>query len=125
MVIALLPAADLLVKTRVRRDIDLAPENRLDAVCLRLLIKVNHTVHDAVVCDRGTVHAKLLDTLDILLNLVGAVEQTVLCMYVQMCKCHSLTLLPQASYSSSSSKSVFSSRNSSISPVLFSRATLS
>ena len=90
VVIPLIPAADLLVKARVRRDIDLAAEDRLDAVRLCLLIEINHAVHDAVVRDRRAVHAKLLDALDILPDLVGAVEQTILRMYMQMCKCHML-----------------------------------
>ena len=88
MMIPLLPAANLLVKARARCDIDLAAEDRLDAVCLCLLIEIDHAVHDAVIRDRRTIHAKLPDTLDILLDLVGAVEQTVLRMHVQMCKCH-------------------------------------
>ena len=99
MMIALLPAADFLVKTRIGRDINLTPENRLDAVCLRFFIEVNNAVHHAMVCDCRTVHAKLFDALDIFFNLVGAVKQTVLRMHMQMCKCHCFLLFSDVFYS--------------------------
>ncbi len=45
-----------LVEPRIRRDIDLAPENRLEFRRLRLLVEIHNAVHCAVIChgDRFT-----------------------------------------------------------------------
>ena len=50
-----------LVKTRPRRDIDLAADDGLHARRLRRLVKVNCAVHDAVVGDGNRVLPQLLD----------------------------------------------------------------
>ena len=88
MVISFLAAAYLLVKARVRRNIDLTAEDRLDPRLLRRAVEVNDTVHDAVIRDGGAVHAKLLDSCNIFFYLVGTVQQRVFRVDMQMYKCH-------------------------------------
>ena len=60
----------------------------MNALLLCFLIKINHTIHNTVICDGHTVHAKFLDSGDQFFDFIGAIQQTVFCMNVQMCKIH-------------------------------------
>ena len=73
MVIAVLPAGQLFIKPGIRCNIDLTPKNRINALCLACLIKINHAIHDSMIRDGCTVHAKLLDTLHIFFNFIGSI----------------------------------------------------
>ena len=73
MVIPVLAAGKLLVKAGIGRHIDLAAQNRLDSGFSCRAVKINDTVHNAVVGDCRTVHAKLFHTLDIFFYFVGTV----------------------------------------------------
>ena len=88
MVIPLLASGQFLIKTGIGGYINLTAENRPDPFRLTCLIKINHPVHDPVVCDGGAVHAQFLHTFYILFDLIGTVQQTVFCVDVKMCKCH-------------------------------------
>ena len=73
MVITILPAGQLFIKPGIRCNIDLTPKNRINALCLACLIKINHAIHDSMIRDGCTVHAKLLDTLHIFFNFIGSI----------------------------------------------------
>ena len=70
MIIPVITVACLPVKARIWCHIYLAAYDRIDIICLCRLIKLHHTVHIAMVCDCGRVHAKLLDALYIFFYLV-------------------------------------------------------
>ena len=88
MVIPVIPAGNLPVKTGIGRNIDLTAQNRIDTLCPRRTVKIDHTVHCAMVGNRRSRHAQLLDPFYIFFDFIGTVQQAVLCMDVQMCKCH-------------------------------------
>ena len=67
-----------LVKTRARRNIDLAADDGLDACRLCCLVKVDHAVHDAVVSDGHSRLAQLLDAVHDAADAARAVKQAVL-----------------------------------------------
>ena len=73
------------VKPRLR-NINLAANNGLDIHFLRLLIKINGTVHHAVVGNGNAVHAEFFGTRQQQIYFRGAVKQAVLRMYMQMGK---------------------------------------
>ncbi len=75
MVIAFRVFSDIPVKTRTRRYIHFASDNRLDAFGFTGFIKINDTVHDAVIRDRGRVHAQFLHMPDIFRNFIGAIQK--------------------------------------------------
>ena len=68
------------------------PDDGLDAHFPCRTVKVNDAIHNAMVGDGHAVHAKLFGPRRQLFDLTGTVQQTVLCMDVQMCKCHCLLL---------------------------------
>ena len=80
--VALVP--DLMVKAGARRHVDLTADDRLDALLQSGLVELDNAVHDAVVRDGGGIHAKLFDTLYVGCDLVGAIQERVLRMGVQM-----------------------------------------
>ena len=94
MIIAILPASKLLVKPGIRRHINLASKDRLDPLGLTFLIKIDHAIHHSMVCNGRAVHSQLLDPLYIFFYFVGAVQKTVFCVDMQMCKCHKI-LIPE------------------------------
>ena len=73
MVISVLPAGQFLVKPGVCCHINLTAQDRSDPLCLACFIKIDHAIHDAVICDSSTVHAELLHPLHIFFYLVGTV----------------------------------------------------
>ena len=93
MVIPILITSDLPVKAGIGCYIDLAAEDRIDPGRFCLPVKIDHTIHDAMIGDRRTVHTELLDPGHILFNFIRTVQQTVLCMDMQMCKIQSSSLL--------------------------------
>ena len=91
VIIAVLPVALLAVKARSGRDIDLTADNGLDARRFCGLIKINHSVHDAVIGNGRCRHAEFFDPADILGDFVGAVQKRVLRVDVQMRKGHNVS----------------------------------
>ena len=82
----------LLIKTRARRDIDLASDDRLDAVLFRTFIEIDSAKHHAMVRNGHGALSKRLNTLDQPFDAARAVKQAVFRMHVQMCKiCHNRT----------------------------------
>ena len=98
--VRVLPHAGL-VLYRLRRNVRLHADDRLDARLRALLIKLDHAVHIAVIGDRDRVHAELLSAVDKLADARCAVQQAVFGMHVKMCKAHSRSLLPLVFSSSS------------------------
>ena len=88
VVISVITACQFFIKTGVWRHIDLASDDGSDALSLTCLIEINDAVHDAMVRDGSAVHAKLLDSLYIFFDFIGTVQQTVLCVDVEMGECH-------------------------------------
>ena len=76
------------VKAGPRRHIDFAAQDRLNAGRLCRLVKIDHAVHDAVIGHRERCLSQLLRALNELRNFSRAVEQRILRVYVQVCKCH-------------------------------------
>ena len=88
MIIAVVPARQLPVEAGIWRNVYLAAQNRVDALLPRRPVKIDHAVHCAVIRDRRRRHSKLFDALYIFFDLIGAVQQTVFRVDVQMRKCH-------------------------------------
>ena len=97
MIIPVLPACQLPVKPGMRRHIDLAADDRIDAFRFRRLIEINDAVHHTVVGDGRTVHAQLFYPLYILFDFIGTVQKTELRVDMQMCKSHD-DILPERPY---------------------------
>ncbi len=89
MIIPVLPACCLFVKTGIGSHIDFAAEDRPDSLCFCFLIKINHSIHNPMIRDSCTVHPQLLYTRHIFPDLIGAIQQAVFCMHMQMRKIHS------------------------------------
>ena len=81
------------VKARMRRDINLTPDDRMDALGLAGAVKVNHAVHHAVVGQCAGCLAERGHAVDQTLNAARAVEQAVFAVHMQMGKCCHLVLL--------------------------------
>ena len=94
MAVSLVGYRILLLEAGRGRDIDLTADDRLDAHCLACAVKINAAVHYAVIGDRERIHTELFCTRSDLLYLSGSVEQTVLSMHMQVCKCHCSSPLP-------------------------------
>ena len=94
MVIAVLSLSCLPVEAGARGHVDLAAEDRTDARVKRRLVKVDDAVHGAVIRDGERIHAQLFCPGYDLFDLAGAVQQGILCVNVQMCKCHRFSSLP-------------------------------
>ena len=72
---------DLLpVKTGARCHIHLTATDRIHPRFLRCTVKIDHTIHHTMIRDRPGCHPQFPDPVDILCNLIGTVQQTVLCM---------------------------------------------
>ena len=82
MIITVLIISRLFVKPGTRCHIDLTSKDWLDPLGFCFFIKIDHSIHDTMVCDRCTVHAQFLDSCHIFLDLVGAIQQTVFCMHM-------------------------------------------
>ena len=93
MVVPVLAAGGLFVETGVGRYIDLAANDRVDALFLRRPVEVDDAVHDAMVRDGGAVHAQLLHPGDILFDFIGTVQEGVFRVDVEMYECHMRNLL--------------------------------
>ena len=76
------------VKSRSGGDVHLAADDRFDPRRAGRTVKIDHTVHDTVIGDRHAVHAEFLRPGRQLSDFTGSVQKTVLCMDVQVCKCH-------------------------------------
>ena len=90
MIIPVVTARHFPVKSGIRRHIDFTPQDRFDPLGARRSVEIDHTVHHTVICDRGAVHSQLFDPRDIFFNLIGSVQQTVLCMDMQVHKTHGI-----------------------------------
>ena len=90
MIIPLLAPGRLLVKAGIRRHVNLASKDRFDARLLRRAVKIDHSKHHSVIRYGRAVHAQLLDSLDIFLDLICPVQQRILRVDMQMYKCHTL-----------------------------------
>ena len=88
MVIPVLTVNGLPVKSRSGGDVHLAADDRFDPRRAGRTVKIDHTVHDTVIGDRHAVHAEFLRPGRQLSDFTGSVQKTVLCMDVQVCKCH-------------------------------------
>ena len=75
-----------LIKAGTRRDIDLTADDRAYPLFLTFLIKIDHTVHDAVIGDGKGILSKLLCPFNKAGDPTGAVQQTVFSMNMQVCK---------------------------------------
>ena len=80
VIISVVTARHFPVKPGVGRHIYLAPEDRINSLFLRLTVKVNDTVHNAVICDCGTVHSQLFHPGNIFFYFIRSIQQTVFCM---------------------------------------------
>ena len=80
VVVAVLALSNLPIEAGAAREIDLAAEDRPDALLLRFLIEVDDTVHHTVVGDRHRIHPEFPAARDHLRNPTGTIEKTVACM---------------------------------------------
>ena len=77
MIIAVLTARQLPVKTGMGRHVNLTADHRVDPRFFGRFIKIDNAVHNAVIRDRGAVHPQFFDIFHIFFDLVGAVQETV------------------------------------------------
>ena len=75
VIIAVVACGCLTVKTRSRRDVDLAAEHGLYPLGKAFLVEIDDAVHDAVIRDRGRRHSELFHPLYVFFYFIGAVEQ--------------------------------------------------
>ncbi len=92
VVVAVVARPLLPVEPRSGRHVDLAADDGLDPGLFAGFIKIDHAVHDAVIGNRRAVHAEFPDALYIFFDLIGAVQQRIFRVDVQMCKCHTASL---------------------------------
>ena len=81
------------VVARMRREIDLAADDRVNALRLAGAVEVDYAVHDAVVGQRTRGLAEGGDTVHELFDAARAVKQAVFTMHMQMGKRYHLVLL--------------------------------
>ena len=92
MIITVIAASRFTVKPGTRCHINLTAEDWIDSCCPCCAVKIYHAIHDTMICNGRTVHAKRLDTVYIFFYFVGAIQKTVFCMNMKMCKIHNLVL---------------------------------
>ena len=93
MIISVARLCTAFIKSGTGSDINLTAYDRMNAGGSGLFIKIDHAVHNAVVCDGDAVHSQLFDPGNQIFDLVGSVKQTVFRMYMQMCKFHGISPL--------------------------------
>ena len=86
MVITVISTGLFSVKPGTRCHINLTAQNRIDPFRSGCTIKINHTKHHTMISDRCTVHAQLFYAAHVFFNLIRTIQQTVLCVDMQMCK---------------------------------------
>ena len=74
MIIPVLSAGCFLIVHGSRRHIDFTAQDRTDPGSFCRTVKIDHTVHDAVIGDGRTVHAKLFNPVYVFCYLVGTVQ---------------------------------------------------
>src|SRR5687767_9375419 len=79
-----LPGRAALGAAIARRDIDLAPEDRIEPALARLIVEHNRREHVAMLGDRRRRHPELHHPIEQLVDAAGAVEQRVLAMKMEM-----------------------------------------
>ena len=88
MIIPVLTAGKFLVKTGIGRHIHLTADDRIDSRFPGCSVKINHAIHHAMIRNRRAVHAQFFHPFYVFFDFIGSVQQGVLRMNVQMCKCH-------------------------------------
>ena len=83
----------LLIKAGAPRHIHLAAHDGLDALGFAGAIKVDHTVHGAVIGNSAGALPHLFDQLGQVTDAAGSVKQTIFCMDVEVNEGHKLLLL--------------------------------
>jgi hypothetical protein len=86
--VRVVPVAGAFVQTGTRRNIDLAPDNRLDAGGFSGLVKLDNAVHHAVVGDSQAAHTQLFSAGHQFCNRTHAVKQAVFRVDVKVGKHH-------------------------------------
>ena len=71
-----------------RCKINLTADDRMNILCLGLLVEPNRAVHDAMVGHSNRIHPEFLRAPHELLDAARTIQQTVLCMYMQVGKRH-------------------------------------
>ena len=89
MIISVISRPCLFVESRPRCNIYLASDNRFSSFLQGCPVKIDHAIHDTMICNSKAVHAQLLSLRHNLINLTQAVKQTVFRMHMKVCKCHS------------------------------------
>ncbi len=92
VIISVLATGYFPVKPGIRRHINLAAQDRIDPLLPAGAVKINDTVHHAVVRDSRRIHPQLFHPFYIFFYLIGTVQQAVLRVDMQMGKCHDFFL---------------------------------
>ena len=93
MVISVLAPGQFLVKTGIWRHIYLTAQNRINPLRSGGAVKINYTVHNAMVCNGSAVHTQFPDPGNIFLNFVGTVQKGIFRVDMKMYKGHVLLSL--------------------------------
>ena len=80
MVITVIATSHFPVKTGTRSHINLTSEDRIDPGFSCSPVKINDTIHNAMISDRRAVHTQFFHSGHILFDLIGAIQKTVFCM---------------------------------------------
>ena len=80
MIITVIPTSHFSVKTGARSHINLTSEDRIDPGFSCSSVKIDHTIHNAMIGDRRTVHTQFFYSGYIFFDLIGAIQKAVFCM---------------------------------------------
>ena len=82
MIISVFSSGQFPVEPGIGRHIYFAADDGVDPLFLRRPVKIDHTVHNAVIRDGRSCHPELFHLLDIFFDFIGTIQQTVFCMDV-------------------------------------------
>ena len=77
MVVSVLSLSCLFLEPGSCRHINLTSDDRLNPFFFCRLIKIDHAIHSAVVCNGNAVHSKFFCLMDQLFDLAGTIQKTV------------------------------------------------
>ena len=80
VVITVIATSHFTFKAGTRSHINLASQDGIDPGFSGSPVKIDHTIHNAMIGDRRAVHSQLFYSGYILFDLIGAIQKTVFCM---------------------------------------------
>ena len=82
MIISVLSSCLFSIKSRTRCHINLTSKYRFYPYFFCFFIKINHTIHDSMICNSDAIHSKFFCSWQKLFNLTRSIQQTVFRMHM-------------------------------------------